>query len=106
MTMKLKHGKYAGCRIEEVPATYLEWLLAEAKSTIEGVENELERRRLVEEAGQDWAERLISAGYRTLAKQHHPDVGGDPAMMREINAAAAALRELLASASEEMSVNG
>jgi hypothetical protein len=32
-------------------------------------------------------EDVVRARYRELAKQHHPDVGGDPAKFREIQAA-------------------
>ena len=36
---------------------------------------------------------LIDAAYRTLARLHHPDVGGDPEAMRALNDARDALRE-------------
>ena len=39
---------------------------------------------------------LIDAAYRTLARLHHPDVGGDPEAMRALNDARDALKELVA----------
>jgi len=34
---------------------------------------------------------VIKAAYRALARKHHPDQGGDPAMMQRLNAAYARL---------------
>ena len=34
-----------------------------------------------------WEQRIIEAGYRALAKQHHPDKGGQAADMVALNAA-------------------
>jgi hypothetical protein len=42
----------------------------------------------------------VRAARRTLAKEHHPDTGGDPEVMRVINAAAAHALRLLAAAPE------
>lgn len=35
----------------------------------------------------DASREVIDAAYRALVKQHHPDTGGDPARLREINEA-------------------
>ncbi len=96
--MNLHYGKYRGCDVRDVPTQYLQWLLKEARATLEAVEAELERRsgpRLAQQAKHPWVERTISAGYRVLAKQHHPDMGGDQEAMRQLNAAVAMLRELV-----------
>jgi curved DNA-binding protein CbpA len=38
----------------------------------------------------------VSAGFRELAKRHHPDLnGGDGETMKELNAAVEMLREML-----------
>lgn len=34
---------------------------------------------------------VVRAAYRALAARHHPDAGGDPGVMRRLNAAYAAL---------------
>jgi hypothetical protein len=43
----------------------------------------------------DTADRLVTAGHRTLAREVHPDHGGSNEAMRDVNLAAEALRELL-----------
>ncbi len=92
---ELRFGKYAGIPLSEVPTAYLEFLLHEQERMGKEIPAELERRRLAEEANQSWLERIISTGYRTLAREHHPDIGGDGETMKEINAAAALLRSLI-----------
>jgi len=41
---------------------------------------------------------VISAAYKALARQHHPDTGGDTEQMQRINAAATALRVAMSNA--------
>jgi hypothetical protein len=42
-----------------------------------------------------WVERIVLTGYRTLAKECHPDRGGSTADMQQVNLAMEKLRELL-----------
>ncbi len=42
-----------------------------------------------------WAGRLIEAGYKILALEHHPDHGGATAAMQALNAVVAKLRAAL-----------
>ena len=93
--MALKFGKYAGCDLRELPTAYLEFLLQEQERSGKEIAAELEQRRLAEEADESWAERIVSTGYRTLAKEYHPDTGGDGEAMKELNAAVAKLRGML-----------
>jgi Putative quorum-sensing-regulated virulence factor len=93
--MKLTFGKYAGEDMRDVPREYLEWLLENSRKTVADVEAELERRDSLEEASMSWMERVVSVGYKTLARQHHPDLGGDADMMKQINNAAEELRRIL-----------
>ena len=93
--MTLTFGKYAGLDLQQVPVDYLEWLLESMRLTVTEIDSELERRRLAEEANQSWLEKVVSAGYRSLAKEHHPDRGGDPEAMKDLNAAVAKLRGML-----------
>lgn len=90
--MILKFGKHRGESISEVPSEYLEWLLEQNKITIEGIEEELERRISAESAKLPIVQQIIQAGYRVLAKQHHPDHGGDIEKMKEVNSAVEYLR--------------
>jgi hypothetical protein len=93
--MTLTFGKYADVDIEQIPTDYLEWLIESMRLRVAEIDSELERRCLAEEADQSWVEKVVAAGYRSLAKQYHPDCGGDPEAMRELNAAAAKLRGML-----------
>lgn len=92
--MILQFGKHKGSDIRDVPLEYLEWLADSNRETLEAIEEEIERRERLEEANMPWIERLIQAGYRELAKRHHPDVGGDTNSMKEVNAAADKLRDM------------
>lgn len=47
------------------------------------------------QASLEWRRRIIEAGYRALAREFHPDHGGDAAKMAELNEAAKELRRLL-----------
>lgn len=90
----LRFGKFRGQDIRDVPSEYLEFLFEGAERTLVECREELERRRVAEEADLSWAERIVSAGQRQLARQHHPDLeGGSTETMQEINLAADALRE-------------
>lgn len=109
--MKMPFGKWKGCELSELPDSYLKWL-----STLElyeslrcEVDEEIQSRltrdhtrrafglpapgKHVDRGG---VEEIIGAGLRTLAKKHHPDLGGDPEAMKRINLAAAWLREAAA----------
>jgi len=90
----LKFGKYRGQDIQDVPLDYLEWLAGTA-DLIKAAREEIERRKAAEEASLPVVEKLIRAGYLSLAKTCHPDVGGTVDAMREVNAAAELLRELV-----------
>ncbi len=93
--MKLTFGRHKDSDIRDVPREYLEWLLESNRNTAKGIEEELERRDHLEEADMSWMERIVTTGYKTLAKQNHPDIGGSADEMRRINSAAEELRLLL-----------
>ena len=78
-----------------MPQEYLEWYLRENDLLMKQCREELERRNALEEATQSMAERIIQAGYRALAKQMHPDLGGDPAQFRELQGTVEELRSTL-----------
>lgn len=93
--MKLQFGKYTGYDLRDVPREYLEWLAENNRKTLSDIETELERRDAAEEASMSWMERVVTVGFKTLAKQHHPDLGGDADTMKQINSAADELRRIL-----------
>jgi hypothetical protein len=102
--VKVPFGKFRGQQISDVPLDYLCWLIDVAQGPLrEAIEDELRWRR-----AQRWHTTppvaaivpapaktldLIEAGFRVLAKTHHPDRGGDHATMVEVLAARAWLRE-------------
>lgn len=92
---RLQFGKWEGYDIRDVDREYLEWLKEHSERTINMVTEELERRDNDAEASMSWMERIIAAGYRELSKKHHPDRGGDPEEMKELNASHDLLKEAL-----------
>jgi hypothetical protein len=93
--MKLKFGKYKDWELRDVPRDYLEWYISSQNETVREFKAELERRDTAEEASLSFIERIVTTGYRELAKKNHPDLGGDTDAMKQVNAAAEALRELI-----------
>jgi len=105
--MRMWFGRFEGQPIEELPDDYLAWLLS-LSDLCEPLRSALEREwaiRLGVDAAPEaepleadvaaMAEAVVTAGYRVLAKRHHPDANGDPAAMATLNEAVAALRRLL-----------
>lgn len=83
----LGFGKFKDVPIEQVPESYLQWLINSNKQKIADLEAELARRALVDMASGTWIERIIKSGYRALMKQYHPDTGGTTEDATAINAA-------------------
>jgi hypothetical protein len=103
MTTRMPFGSYKGRTLEELPDPYLRWLAERPDLWAylrAAVEIEFERRGLgsgpqpapPRPIDTTAAEALIGAGLRSLAKVHHPDLGGDLATMQDLNAAADWLR--------------
>jgi hypothetical protein len=90
---RLRFGQYKGQPISAVPADYLEFLIKTAEETISDCREELTRREAAAEASLPWVQRVVEAGFRALAKQHHPDHGGTNDAMSELIAAVECLRE-------------
>lgn len=119
MTETMPFGKWKGHRLEDVPGSYLEWVLgvAKTKSLRQAIEEELDRREagherrrqqqapppppprgrspLAEPTIAAAALDIVNAGYRQTALKRHPDHGGDVEAMKAVNLAADALRRLL-----------
>ena len=93
--MKLTFGKHNGKDIRDVPREYIEWLVENCRKQLDEYEAELQRRDELAEASMSWMERIVTTGYKSLAKQNHPDTGGDGESMRQINSAAEELRKIL-----------
>lgn len=97
--MRLWFGKHRGLDITDVPDSYLVWLADNMQSdTIREIaRDELDRRRNPKRRDIDTQDRmvreLIEAGYRSLARKFHPDLGGDTTRMQQLNAAMEKLRQ-------------
>jgi hypothetical protein len=107
-------GRHYGCSVAELPDDYLEWLMTiELRGWLhEAVRDEFARRlngqareertpaagpgiRLrPEEAA--LARTLVEAGYRSLARELHPDVGGNTDEMQRLNSLVRSFRAQLA----------
>jgi hypothetical protein len=107
-------GKYKGRRVQDIPSSYLEWVLRECQSLEPWLRRAIQAevcgrgRRAGEErnrasagpAGSDggsvvpW-EPVVREWYRTLARRYHPDMGGTTEQMQAINYAHDELRRLL-----------
>jgi uncharacterized protein (DUF3820 family) len=108
MGSSLPFGRYRGVPLEAVPQHYLLWLLRIDlyPRTRALVEAELDTRaratgpreqllQLVEPGAVAVARQLVEAGRRSLARVHHPDQGGRAEVMKQINAVADKLLEVL-----------
>jgi len=83
-------GKYAGIPLHELPSEYFEWLcgLNTLRSPLrEAVLAEKERRERAKTLDPQIAMDIVNTGFRTLAKQCHPDLGGQHVAMQKLNAA-------------------
>lgn len=95
MAFTFRFGKYQGMTIEEVPLDYLQWIVGEQTQMVNRAKQEIARREAVETASQTWVEKIVSAGFRSLAQKHHPDAGGDTATFQELQAAHEQLKAVL-----------
>lgn len=82
----LGFGKYKDYELADVPEDYLLWLISDQKKKVKLYEDELKRREFAAEATMDMMEKLIKAGYRTLATKMHPDNGGSTKEFQELQA--------------------
>jgi hypothetical protein len=97
-------GKYKGRPLQDLPASYLRWVLRECdlrpwledaiRRVLAGTDRQREWRR-EPEPGVDVPEDLIARWYRTLVMKWHPDRGGSTEAMQAVNDARELLVELL-----------
>jgi hypothetical protein len=97
-------GKFRGCSLDEIETSYLVWCLEKADNLRVGlradIQAELGRRfgpPPPPPPSSSWrrtcpdpalAAQVVATGLRTLARKHHPDVGGDTAVMQRLAATA------------------
>src|SRR5262249_36581677 len=96
-------GKYRGVPLDQVPGSYLDWVLRECDS-IDGwlrdaIEDELDVRagqqQTAEHGPAGHIEERLTKVKRELSLTHHPDGGGNVDVMKGINLTIDRLRELV-----------
>lgn len=106
MSMRMPFGKYQGKMLDQIPISYLKWVLRECADISWGLRREI--RELVEAAEQDahsepatsegllvaWDE-VVPTWYREMALKFHPDRGGSTEAMKAINFAHERLKEMI-----------
>jgi hypothetical protein len=94
--IRINFGKYSGQEISEIPREYLEWL-RKANDEINALINtELERRDALESDQQTMIEKIVHAGYRSMAQKLHPDTGGTTQDFQDLSAGYSQLQIILA----------
>jgi hypothetical protein len=102
-------GRFKGFLLSDIPNWYLSWLagLDDLREPLaSAVEREFRRRHNEEEpepaapAGAACpdprvADELVTAGFKSLARKYHPDMGGSHESMLAVNRVAEWLRALL-----------
>ena len=94
-------GKYKGVEISALPTEYLRWAIEQdwiSPWLSNLLRSELTTRGQIPQDRQyALALEIITAGRRMLALRYHPDRGGDPETMRDVNAVADHLIAMLGS---------
>ncbi|MBI4873390.1 MAG: DUF3820 family protein, partial [Acidobacteria bacterium] len=99
--MTMPFGKHRGDDLRDVPTAYFDWLLANIplrEPLLSAVEDELRARAprtgaarppgislSVATADLPLVREIVDRGYRAAAQVYHPDTGGDPNVMRQLN---------------------
>ena len=102
-------GKFKGAALEDLPDPYVQWLhgLPDLREPLRSAVHAEWSLRFGEAASslpalaaeaRPVVEELISVGYRALARQHHPDQGGQTRAMQLVNDAATWLRQAVRAA--------
>lgn len=90
-----------GCdRLGWVKSRAGKWYLCETRDTFGHLQADRRNWHVCEERADPtpskvWIEKIINAGYKTLALKCHPDLGGSTEDMQHINAAIKTLREII-----------
>jgi hypothetical protein len=105
--VRVPFGRFRGVELADVPDDYLRWLhgLDDLREPLRTAVAEEYAFRFESEAAvpplpadvKPMAEELVSAGYRALARLHHPDQGGQTKTMQTVNHAVEWLRSVLRS---------
>lgn len=96
--MRLWFGKYNGVELSDIPDSYLMWMCdAMSRESLRDLAHDELKRRQRSTCRTDNMDQIvreiIEAGYRTLAKKYHPDLGGDTRKMQQLNSTIEKLRK-------------
>lgn len=94
--MKIDFAKYNEQDTETMLFGDLYSFMWDMQRMIDAIQLEIKAReeKQIQQAANSWLEKIIIAGYRSLALKFHPDQGGDEDAMREIITAKERLLEL------------
>ena len=97
--MRMPFGKYKNVGLDEIPESYLLWVLENCDIGIT-LRRAIERELQVSDepspaATQAIADDVVEAWYRTLAREFHPDWGGTHEAMKAVNRGRELLTEML-----------
>jgi hypothetical protein len=103
MSIVIPWGQYKHTPIDHIDSSYLCWVLDRCENAAPDLRQAI-RIELQSRFGSpspprsrssqapcpdpDLATHIVAAGKRALARQHHPDIGGDMATMQRLNATA------------------
>jgi len=102
--MRMTFGKHKGKELDEIPDSYLLWVLEKAESAPALLKAAIRRHLGIEDpfqarppppppprSGPMVTADMVARWYRTLAMKFHPDRGGSHEAMQALNAARDAL---------------
>jgi hypothetical protein len=99
----LDFGKYRGCDLESVPTPYKKWLLRSSRELVSALEEDLgdfedgqERFNSCVDSFPVGTREILEAGYRSLLKQHDPDLRGRNEDAVNLNLVMERLRRMVA----------
>jgi hypothetical protein len=100
--MFMPFGKHRGRLLEDVPHSYLLWVLDNCRTISPTLRREIERvLGMNQQRSRPQPQRIgaavINEWYRTLAKEFHPDLKGTHEAMKAVNRAKELMLELLGS---------
>jgi hypothetical protein len=97
--MEMPFGKHRGRPIEDIPTSYLKWLLT--ISILPDLQFAIESELSARGAGaqkkppKELTKAVVSTWYRRLSMRFHPDHGGSKVAMQVVNEARELLEEMI-----------
>lgn len=93
--MIMTFGKHKGKRLEQIPKSYLLWVMDNIPLQPTLLREFKKRLDLIDEPTTALSANIVGPWYRTLAVEFHPDKGGSHQEMKVVNRCADLLNELI-----------